>query len=144
MYAVIANGGKQYRVAPGEVVKLEKIESDVGATVEFDQVLLVVDGQDIKIGTPLLAGITVCGEIVDHGRGEKIRIVKFRRRKHHMKQMGHRQDFTKVKITSIAGKKYEEPVRPVKDPAVKAEKPKKAAKTKTPAKKKAVAKKTKK
>jgi large subunit ribosomal protein L21 len=133
MYAVIANGGKQYRVAPGEVVKLEKIEGEVGSKVELDNVLLVVDGQDVKIGTPLLAGVTVGGEIVAHGRGEKIRIVKFRRRKHHMKQMGHRQDFTKVKITSIAGKKFEEPAKPVKtkEAAEKVAKPKKTTKAKT-------------
>lgn len=133
MYAVIANGGKQYRVAPGEIIKLEKIESEVGSAVEFDQVLLVVDGEDVKIGAPLLDGVTVGGEVVAHGRGEKIRIIKFRRRKHHAKQAGHRQDFTTVKITSIAGKKYVEPERAAKkaEGTVK----KAAAKKKTVAKK---------
>ena len=101
MYAVFVSGGKQHRVAEGDVVKLELLDVEPGATIEFDQVLLVADGEDVKIGTPVVEGMKVRGEVVTHGRGEKIKIIKFRRRKHHRKQMGHRQYFTEVKITGI-------------------------------------------
>lgn len=103
MYAVITSGGKQYRVAEGQTLKLEKLTADVGATVHFDQVLMVVNGDAIKVGSPLLKGGKVSASVVSHGRHKKIRIIKFRRRKHHMKQMGHRQYYTEVKITGIAG-----------------------------------------
>ncbi|WP_305856298.1 50S ribosomal protein L21 [Balneatrix alpica] len=101
MYAVIVSGGKQYRVKAGESIKLEKLTADVGASVEFDKVLLVANGEDIKIGAPVVEGAKVTAEVVTHGRGEKVRIIKFRRRKHHMKRQGHRQWFTEVKITGI-------------------------------------------
>jgi len=102
MYAVIVSGGKQHRVEEGETLKLEKLNIDVGASVDFDRVLLVVNGEDVKIGAPDVQGAKVSAEIVSHGRGKKVRIMKFKRRKHHMKQMGHRQWFTEVKITGIS------------------------------------------
>jgi large subunit ribosomal protein L21 len=103
MYAVIVSGGKQHRVTEGEVLKLEKIEVETGGTVEFDRVLLVANGDDVKIGEPNVEGATVTAEVLDHGRHEKVRILKFKRRKHHMKRMGHRQWYTEVKITGIKG-----------------------------------------
>ena len=102
MYAVIVSGGKQHRVEEGETLKLEKLNIEVGANVDFDRVLLVVNGEDVKIGAPVVQGAKVSAEIVSHGRGKKVRIMKFKRRKHHMKQMGHRQWFTEVKITGIS------------------------------------------
>jgi large subunit ribosomal protein L21 len=102
MYAVIVSGGKQHRVEEGETLKLEKLNIEVGASVDFDRVLLVVNGDDVKIGAPVVDGAKVSAEIVSHGRGKKVRIMKFKRRKHHMKQMGHRQWFTEVKITGIS------------------------------------------
>jgi large subunit ribosomal protein L21 len=101
MYAVIATGGKQYRVAEGDVVRIEKLAADLGATVEFDKVLLVGNGSDVKIGAPLVAGGKVSGVVHKHGKGDKKVIVKFRRRKHYMRQGTHRQFFTDVKITGI-------------------------------------------
>ncbi|NPU91934.1 MAG: 50S ribosomal protein L21 [Gammaproteobacteria bacterium] len=102
MYAVFVSGGKQHRVAEGDVVKLELIDAEPGAAIEFDQVLLVSNGADVKIGAPVVAGGKVSAEVVTHGRGDKIRIIKFRRRKHYRKQAGHRQYFTEVKITGIS------------------------------------------
>jgi large subunit ribosomal protein L21 len=101
MYAVIKTGGKQYRVSEGQTLKIEKLDADQGANVEFDQVLMVADGDDVKIGSPVLAGGKVTAEVMNQGRHDKIKIVKFRRRKHSRKQMGHRQYFTEVKITGI-------------------------------------------
>jgi large subunit ribosomal protein L21 len=101
MYAVIATGGKQYRVAEGDVVRIEKLAAELGATVEFDKVLLVGSGSDVKVGAPLVAGSTVSGVVHKHGKGEKKVIVKFRRRKHYLRQGTHRQFFTDVKITGI-------------------------------------------
>ncbi|MCY7294450.1 50S ribosomal protein L21 [Alteromonas sp. a30] len=103
MYAVFQSGGKQHRVAEGQTVRLEKIEIAPGETIEFDNVLMVGDGADVKIGTPYVQGGKVTAEVVTHGRGDKIKIVKFRRRKHSRSQMGHRQWFTEVKITEISG-----------------------------------------
>src|SRR6056300_1319135 len=103
MYAVIKSGGKQHRVEEGEQIKLEKIEAATGDTVEFDQVLMVGAGSDVKIGAPLVAGGKVTAEVVSHGRHDKIRIVKFNRRKHYRKETGHRQWYTEVKITAITG-----------------------------------------
>lgn len=103
MYAVIKSGGKQHRVVEGETLKLEKIEVATGETINFDEVLMVANGDDIKIGEPLVAGAKVTAEVVSHGRGEKVTIIKFRRRKHHMKRQGHRQWYTEVKITGIKG-----------------------------------------
>jgi len=101
MYAVIKTGGKQYRVSEGQTLRVEKLDAEAGANVEFDQVLMVADGDSVKVGTPLVNGGKVTAEITSQGRGDKIKIVKFRRRKHYRKQAGHRQHFTEVKITGI-------------------------------------------
>ena len=101
MYAVFKTGGKQYRAATGDVIKVEKIEAEKGSTVELDQVLMVGEGEDVKVGTPFLEGSKVTAKVVDHGRRDKIKIIKFKRRKHHRKQMGHRQYFTQIEITGI-------------------------------------------
>ncbi len=102
MYAVIKTGGKQYRVTEGETLKVEKLEIATGEAINFDEVLLVANGEEVKIGAPVVAGAKVNAEVVAHGRGKKVTIVKFRRRKHHRKQMGHRQWFTEIKITGIS------------------------------------------
>ena len=101
MYAVIVTGGKQYRVAIGDTLKIEKLPADVGAEVSFDQVLMVADGDDVKLGTPTVAQATVIGEVMAQARLAKVRIIKFRRRKHYRKQQGHRQYYTQVLITKI-------------------------------------------
>jgi len=103
MYAVIKSGGKQHRVVEGETLRLEKIEAATGDTIQFDEVLLVGEGDSVKIGAPLVSGAKVSAEIVGHGRGEKIHIIKFKRRKHHLKRAGHRQWYTEVRITGITG-----------------------------------------
>jgi len=103
MYAVIKTGGKQYKVAPGEKLKVETLTADVGATVSFDQVLMIASGDSHKIGAPTLAGGKVTAEVVSHGRGDKIRIIKHRRRKNSHREMGHRQNYTEVKIKEIVG-----------------------------------------
>ncbi len=103
MYAVIESGGKQHRVEEGETLKLEKIEVATGESVEFDKVLMVGEGEGVKIGAPYVDGGKVTAEIIAQGRHKKIKIMKFRRRKHSMKQAGHRQWFTEVKITGIKG-----------------------------------------
>ena len=102
MYAVFQSGGKQHRVSEGQTVRLEKLDIATGETIEFDQVLMIANGEDVKIGAPLVSGGLIKAEIVAHGRGDKIKIVKFRRRKHYRKQQGHRQWFTDVKITAIS------------------------------------------
>ena len=101
MYAVIKTGGKQYKVAAGQTLKVETLPAEVGGKYEFDQVLMVVDGDKIEVGKPNLDGRKVVAEVVSHGRHKKIRIIKFRRRKHSMKRQGHRQNYTEVKITAI-------------------------------------------
>jgi large subunit ribosomal protein L21 len=101
MYAVIESGGKQHRVSEGESLKLEKIKAATGDTVEFDRVLMV-GGDDVRVGTPLLEGARVTAEVVGQGRHDKVRIVKFNRRKHHRKETGHRQWYTEVRITGIS------------------------------------------
>ena len=101
MYAVIEAGDKQHRVIEGETLKLEKIEAATGETIEFDKVLMVGAGEDVKIGKPVVDGSKVTAEVVAHGRHKKIKIVKFNRRKHYRKETGHRQWFTEVKITGI-------------------------------------------
>ncbi|WP_028388332.1 50S ribosomal protein L21 [Legionella fairfieldensis] len=101
MYAVIKTGGKQYRVKKGDVIKLELLSDDVGNEVTFSEVLMLADGDKITCGTPLIDKAIVKAEIMEHGRHKKVKIIKFRRRKHHMKQMGHRQYYTQVKITAI-------------------------------------------
>ncbi|CEO40424.1 50S ribosomal protein L21 [Photobacterium kishitanii] len=102
MYAVFQSGGKQHRVSEGQTLRLEKLDAETGANVEFDSVLLVANGEEVTVGAPFVAGGKVTAEVVTHGRGDKIKIVKFRRRKHSRKQMGHRQWFTEVKITGIS------------------------------------------
>jgi len=102
MYAVFATGGKQYRATTGDKLNIEKLDAEKGATVELNQVLMVGEGADVKVGSPYLVGGTVTATVVEHGRGDKVRIIKFRRRKHHMKHMGHRQDYTRIEITGIA------------------------------------------
>lgn len=101
MYAVIESGGKQHRVEPGEILNLEKIDVPTGDSIDFDKVLLVADDDGLKIGKPYVEGGKVSAEIVSHGRGDKIKVIKFRRRKNYRRQMGHRQWYTRVKITSI-------------------------------------------
>ncbi|MGA8276889.1 MAG: 50S ribosomal protein L21 [Rhodanobacteraceae bacterium] len=103
MYAVIVTGGRQYRVAQGEILRVEKLESDVDSTVRFDQVLMIGEGDSVTVGAPLVGGAVVAAKVRAHGRADKIRIVKFRRRKHHRKQMGHRQHYTEIEITGITG-----------------------------------------
>ena len=102
MYAVIATGGKQYRVSQGDKLRVEKLDAAEGESVDLDQVLMVVDGDDVKIGTPLLNGGKVTAEVKSHGRAAKLDIIKFRRRKHHMKRQGHRQAYTELEITGIS------------------------------------------
>jgi large subunit ribosomal protein L21 len=101
MYAVFQSGGKQHRVSEGQTLRLEKLDVETGATVEFDTVLMIANGEEITVGAPLVEGGKVVAEVVKHGRGDKVKIVKFRRRKHSRKQQGHRQWFTEVKITGI-------------------------------------------
>jgi len=103
MYAVIKTGGKQYKVAPGEKLKVEQIPADVGAEVILDQVLMVGEGESVRLGQPTVAGATVTATVVSHGRGEKLKIFKMRRRKHYQKHQGHRQNFTELKIEAIVG-----------------------------------------
>jgi large subunit ribosomal protein L21 len=102
MYAVIKTGGKQYRVAAGEKIKVEQIPAEVGAEITLDQVLMVGEGESVKIGTPLVSGATVTAKVLAHGRGEKVKIFKMRRRKHYQKHQGHRQNFTELEISGIA------------------------------------------
>lgn len=101
MYAIIETGGKQYRVAEGQTLLIEKLEAEAGHTIDFDRVLMVGEGESARFGTPMVEGAKVLAEVVKHGRADKIRIIKFRRRKHHMKSAGHRQYYTQVKITQV-------------------------------------------
>ena len=101
MYAVIATGGKQYRVTKDATLRVEKLNAEPGSTVEFGEVLLMGEGADVKLGTLLLKGSKVSATVVRHGKGEKVSIVKFRRRKHYMRRKNHRQAFTEVKITDF-------------------------------------------
>ena len=127
MYAVIKSGGKQHRVKEGQVVRLEKIEAETGATIDFEDVLMVADGDNVTLGTPVVSGAVVSGEVVNHGRAKKVNIIKFKRRKHHMKRQGHRQWFTEVKINGIALDGAKKPAK--KAEAKKAPAKKAAAKT---------------
>ena len=102
MYAVVVTGGKQYRVSQGDRLRVEKLDAAEGETVDLGKVLMIVDGDDVKIGTPLLAGGKVSAEVKVHGRSDKVDIIKFRRRKHHMKRQGHRQAYTELEITGIS------------------------------------------
>ena len=102
MYAVIKTGGKQYRVAAGEKIKVEQIAADVGSEITIDQVFMVGEGDAVKIGTPVVAGASVKCTVVSHGRHDKVKIFKMRRRKHYQKRQGHRQNYTELRIDSIA------------------------------------------
>ena len=103
MYAVIQTGGKQYRVKQGLTLKVEKLDAAEGDSVELDKVLMLANGDDVKIGTPYIDGGKVTATVKAHGRGKKVKIIKFKRRKHHMKRQGHRQAYTELEITGIAG-----------------------------------------
>jgi large subunit ribosomal protein L21 len=109
MYAVIESGGKQYRVAIGDVIRVEKLDVPTGETVNLDRVLMISDKKEIKVGSPLLSD-KVIAQVKGHGRGEKISIFKMRRRKNSRRRAGHRQDYTEIKITEIAGNKEKPPV----------------------------------
>ena len=143
MYAVFRSGGKQYRAAKGDVLRLEKIEADEGTTVKFDEVLLVGEGSDVKVGNPVVSGSTVSGKVIRQGKSKKVPVVKFKRRQNYLRQGTHRQFFTEVEITGITGGSSKKSA-PEKDAAAEA-KPaaKKVAKKKTAKKtaKKAAAKK---
>ena len=105
MYAVIESGGKQHRVEPGEVLRLEKLDIAEGEMVDFDKVMMVGEGEQVEIGTPYVEGGKVTAEVLGHGRGDKVKIIKMRRRKNYRRQSGHRQHFTEVKIKEITGGK---------------------------------------
>ena len=102
MYAVIKTGGKQYSVTSGETLKVEILAGDVGSPIILDKVLMVADGEQLSVGKPLLPGATVTATIVSHGRGDKVRIFKMRRRKHYQKNQGHRQNYTEIRIDGIS------------------------------------------
>jgi large subunit ribosomal protein L21 len=103
MYAVIVTGGKQYRVRKGDTLRVERLAADEGAKVEFDKVLMVGEGEGVSVGTPYVKGGKVSAKVKAHGRQRKIKVVKFKRRKNYLRQKGHRQDYTEVEITAIAG-----------------------------------------
>lgn len=140
MYAVFRSGGKQYRAAKGDVLRLEKIEADEGATIKFDEVLLVGEGSDIKVGTPLLSGSTVSGKVLRQGKSKKVPVVKFKRRKNYLRQGTHRQFFTEVEITGISGSSAKK-AAPKKDEAAEAKPAAEKKVAKKPAAKKAATKK---
>jgi large subunit ribosomal protein L21 len=149
MYAVFRSGGKQYRASKGEVLKLEKLDADEGAKVKFDEVLLVGEGKDIKVGSPLLSGSSVSATVLKQGKSKKVSVVKFKRRQNYLRQHTHRQFFTEVEITDISGggkaaAKKEAPKAAEEKSAAKKETPKAAEEkpaAKKPAAKKAAAKK---
>ena len=101
MYAIIKTGGKQYRVAPGEKIKVEQISAEVGAALEFGEVLFHSDGTNVKMGSPLIDGAKVKATVVGHGRGDKVKVFKMRRRKNYRRTQGHRQNYTEIRIDSI-------------------------------------------
>jgi large subunit ribosomal protein L21 len=103
MYAVIESGGKQYRVAPGDIIRVERLEVSPGDSVDLNRVLLVADEQGVRTGGPVLDGISVTAKVRVHGRGDKVRIFKLRRRKNYRRQAGHRQNYTELEITQVAG-----------------------------------------
>ena len=102
MHAVISSGGKQYKVEKGDKLKVEKLDKEAGKSIKISDVLMIIDGDKVTVGTPTVKDAHVNAKIESHGRGPKIKIIKFRRRKHHRKQMGHRQAYTEIKITNIA------------------------------------------
>lgn len=103
MYAVVKTGGKQYKVAEGQYLKVEKLDGNEGDSITLDQVLMIADGDNLKIGSPMLEAGKITAKIKSHGRGKKIEIMKFHRRKHHQKKTGHRQYYTEIEITAISG-----------------------------------------
>ena len=128
MYAVIKTGGKQYKVSAGDKLKVEKLAGEVGSKVVLDKILMLADGDAITIGSPLVAGAKVNATVVSHGRGDKVMIFKFRRRKHYRKTQGHRQSYTEILIEDVNGKGAAAPVKAA------AEKPAKATVAEKPAK----------
>lgn len=102
MYAVIKTGGKQYRVSQGDRLKVETLAAEAGSEVKLDEVLLIGSGESVTVGAPMVANASVTARVLDHGRGNKVRIIKFRRRKHYRKQQGHRQNYTELEITGIS------------------------------------------
>lgn len=102
MFAVIESGGKQHRVQEGDVLRLEKLDAETGASITFDRVMLVGEGEDVTIGTPLVAGGSVTAEVLGHGRHDKVTVIKFKRRKDYDKKQGHRQHYTEIKVTGIS------------------------------------------
>ena len=144
MYAVFRTGGKQYRAAKGDVLRLEKIEADEGATITFDEVLLIGEGADVKVGDPLLSGSSVSGKVLSQGKTKKVNVVKFKRRQNYLRQGSHRQFYTEVEITGISGsgaKKAAPTKAPADETAVKDDAAEKPAAEKKKAAKKTVAKK---
>ncbi len=135
MYAVIKTGGKQYKVAEGDVLRVEKLDTEAGKKVKLSDVMMVADGDKVQVGKPFIDGAVVSAEVNSHGRGPKVKIIKFRRRKHHRKQMGHRQSYTEVKITDISVGKATAKKTAKAEPIAKVET--KAAAKATPAKAKA-------
>ncbi len=103
MFAVIKTGGKQYRVSQGDKLRVESLDAEEGDAVSLDQVMMVGEGDKVTVGEPLISGASVNARVITHGRGKKVDIVKFRRRKHYRRQMGHRQNYTELEITSIQG-----------------------------------------
>ncbi len=101
MYAVIKSGGKQYKVQEGDTIRVEKIDAEEGGDINLEQVLMVADGDNVSVGAPMVQGASVAAKVASHGRGAKIKVIKFKRRKHHRKQMGHRQAYTELEITGI-------------------------------------------
>ena len=151
MYAVFRTGGKQYRAVKGDILRLEKLDAEEGATVKFDEVLLVGEGSDVKVGSPTLSGSSVSGKVLRQGKTKKISVIKFKRRKNYLRQGSHRQFFTEVEITSISGSgakkaatKEDAAAAPAEKKVAKKKAAKKTAKkaTKKAAPKKAAAKKT--
>lgn len=125
MYAVIKTGGKQYRVEEGEFLRVEKLDAEAGDKVELAEVLMLVDGDDVQIGAPMIDGAVVSATVREQGRGEKVKIIKFRRRKHYRRQAGHRQSYTEILIDSISAKGAKKAVAPAKaKPAAKKAAPK--------------------
>lgn len=102
MQAVIRTGGKQYRVSEGDKLNVESLSAEAGGSVEFTEVLMISDGDSVEVGTPLVEGAKVTATVVEHGRGEKIKVVKFKRRKNYRRTQGHRQNYTRVEITGVA------------------------------------------
>ena len=139
MYAVIKTGGKQYRVREGDTLRIEKLTAEAGAKVQFDQILMVGEGDKVSVGTPYLSGSQVSATVISQGRGDKIKVVKFKRRKNYLRQNGHRQSFTEVEITKIGGATKAAAAKPETKSAPKPE-PKAEAKPKAEPKAKAAAK----